>query len=124
MELLRGLYLLYFLLVLLKSELVRSDFSDEECELVEDVELPENPSDRTSIKKVYKGKPRSNQKSLLIIFDGTGSMRRDLVQLREGAREIVKAYSQGAENPIYNYVLSVFRDPGEINLLKMCKIKL
>lgn len=53
------------------------------------------------------------QKDLLIVFDATGSMGPDLAQLRSAAIEIVNELSGKAEDPINNFVLSVFRDPGE-----------
>lgn len=76
--------------------------------------LNDNATDRTvKIKKDYVGRPRPDQKSLLIVFDATGSMATDLAQLRKGAQEIVNKLAAQAENPIYNYILSVFRDPSE-----------
>lgn len=62
----------------------------------------------------YKDRPRSDQRSLLIVFDATGSMYDDLEQLRAGAQEIVTELSARDDNPIYNYVLVVYRDPGEL----------
>lgn len=50
---------------------------------------------------------------MLIVFDATGSMGPDLAQLRSAAIEIVNELSGKAEDPINNFVLSVFRDPGE-----------
>ncbi|CAO1403099.1 unnamed protein product [Diamesa serratosioi] len=55
--------------------------------------------------------PKEGQKSLIIIFDGTQSMEPDLVQLRHAIKKIVKEFSNFVENPIYNYILVVFRDP-------------
>ena len=55
----------------------------------------------------------SNQKSLLIIFDGTASMSRDLAQLRAAAKKIVVDIAAQKDKPIFNYVLDVYRDPGE-----------
>lgn len=63
-------------------------------------------------KKDFKGRPRPDQKSLLLVFDDTGSMSDDLVQLRGAAREIVNTLAGLDEKPIYNYILSVFNDPG------------
>jgi hypothetical protein len=57
--------------------------------------------------------PRHDQKSLLIIFDATASMGDDLAQLRAAALDIINDFSSRADNPIYNYVLVVFRDPGK-----------
>lgn len=62
----------------------------------------------------FKDRPRSDQRSLLIVFDATGSMHDDLEQLRAGAQEIVTELSARDDNPIYNYVLVVYRDPGEL----------
>lgn len=55
--------------------------------------------------------PRSDQKSLLIIFDSTGSMGSDLAQLRQAAKDIVNFFAERDDKPIYNYILSVFNDP-------------
>lgn len=54
-----------------------------------------------------------NQKDLLIVFDATGSMGPDLAQLRSAAIEIINDLSRKVEDPIHNFVLSVFRDPGK-----------
>lgn len=56
---------------------------------------------------------RVDQRSLLIIFDGTSSMGGDLVQLRSAAQEIINEFSNRKDNPIFNYILVVFRDPGK-----------
>lgn len=42
-----------------------------------------------------------------------GSMHDDLQQLRSGAQEIINDLSSRDDNPIYNYVLVVFRDPSK-----------
>lgn len=70
-------------------------------------EVPQASGDK------HKDQPRADQKSLLIIFDGTGSMYDDLVQLRSGAQEIINDLSSSDENPIFNYVLVIYRDPSE-----------
>lgn len=62
---------------------------------------------------MHKDRPRADQKSLLIIFDGTGSMYDDLQQLRMGAQEIINDLSSRNDSPIFNYVLVVYRDPSE-----------
>lgn len=64
-------------------------------------------------RKDYKDRPRPDQKSLLIVFDATASMHDDLEQLRAGAQEIVSELSARDDNPIFNYVLVVYRDPSE-----------
>lgn len=65
----------------------------------------------------YKDRPRPDQKSLLIVFDATGSMHDDLEGLRAGAQEIVTELSARHDNPIYNYVLVVYRDPSKFFLI-------
>ena len=57
--------------------------------------------------------PKPNQKSLVLIFDGTGSMTTDLEQLRTAAKQIVNELSLREDNPIFNYILVIFRDPGK-----------
>ncbi|CAO1403227.1 unnamed protein product [Diamesa tonsa] len=47
----------------------------------------------------------------IIVFDGTRSMEPDLEQLRIAVEKIVNEFSNFRRNPIFNYVLSVFRDP-------------
>lgn len=58
-------------------------------------------------------KPKPGQSSLVIIFDGTGSMLDDLKQLQKGARDIIEEITKRENNPIYNYIFIPFRDPGE-----------
>lgn len=57
------------------------------------------------------GRPRPGQTSLVIVFDGTGSMENCLIQLRSGAKLIVDRFANRSDNPIYNYVFVPFRDP-------------
>ena len=61
----------------------------------------------------FRDRPRPGQRSLLIIFDGTKSMTKDLEQLRLAATQIINELSMRRDNPIFNYVLVVFRDPGK-----------
>lgn len=56
-------------------------------------------------------KPKPGQTSLVIVFDGTGSMENCLIQLRAGAKEIIDKFSDRDDNPIYNYIFVPFRDP-------------
>ena len=49
--------------------------------------------------------------SLAIVFDITGSMLDDLMQVRLGAARIMAAMLERPDNPIYNYVLVPFHDP-------------
>lgn len=61
--------------------------------------------------------PRSDQTSLIIVFDGTASMSSSLVQLRSSAQKIVNEFANKENNPIYNYIFVPFRDPGESYVL-------
>lgn len=70
---------------------------------------------RENSKNDYRDRPRPDQKSLLIVFDATGSMHDDLEQLRSGAQEIINELSVREDNPIYNYVLVVYRDPSKFS---------
>lgn len=54
-----------------------------------------------------------DEKSLVIIFDGTNSMADVLIQLRTAAIEIIDKLTAQNENHIKNYILVVFRDPSE-----------
>ena len=61
----------------------------------------------------FRDRPRPGQRSLLIIFDGTKSMTKDLEQLQLAATQIVNELSMRQDNPIFNYILVIFRDPGK-----------
>lgn len=51
--------------------------------------------------------------SLTFVFDVTGSMYDDLVQVREGAKRIFATVLEQREKLIHNYVLVPFHDPGK-----------
>uniref|UniRef100_A0A1B0D2W5 Ig-like domain-containing protein n=1 Tax=Phlebotomus papatasi TaxID=29031 RepID=A0A1B0D2W5_PHLPP len=53
----------------------------------------------------------SEQVSLVIVFDTTGSMGDDLEELRTGAAYIVRNVMNKTHNPIYNYIFVPFNDP-------------
>lgn len=50
--------------------------------------------------------------TLAFVFDGTGSMWDDLVQVKRGAQLIMRTMKERDDNPIHNYVLVPFYDPG------------
>ena len=106
-----------FLLITLTISLiilVKSDFADEECNIwvnqeTTTVEIAaDKPKNLSSVSKMTAEK---RKKSLVFVFDATSSMSEDLAQLKGAAKEIITAFSEQKENPISNYILSVFRDP-------------
>jgi hypothetical protein len=76
-------------------------------------------------RRASSDRPRSDQKSLLIVFDATGSMHDDLEQLRDGAQEIINELSERGDYTIFNYVLTVFRDPSKccLSALVFCFVR-
>lgn len=52
--------------------------------------------------------------TLAFVFDSTGSMWDDLVQVKQGAAKIMATMLGRPDKPIYDYVLVPFHDPGEI----------
>lgn len=52
--------------------------------------------------------------SLAFVFDRTGSMYDDLVQVRAGAAQILNTTIEEGENAVKNYILVPFRDPGMV----------
>lgn len=86
---------------------------DGECEAVVGSfnQIFLEPAKQSSI--IPADAPNPGQKSLMIVFDGTGSMSRDLEQLRSGATDIVNDLSSRANNPIYDYILTIFNDPSK-----------
>lgn len=99
MDRLKSIFLVAIIIVAVSVTPVRLD---DECEAFSIVE---------KFSKAAKSDFNQDQKSLLIAFDGTMSMTTDLNQLRAGAKEITLEFANRHDNPIYDYILSVFRDP-------------
>lgn len=57
--------------------------------------------------------PPPGMSSLTFVFDRTGSMNDDLVQVRHGAKSIFDTVMKQRKKLIYNYVLVLFHDPGK-----------
>lgn len=55
----------------------------------------------------------TGKSSLTFVFDITGSMFDDLLQVREGAKKIFQTVTQQREKLIYNYIMVPFHDPCE-----------
>lgn len=51
--------------------------------------------------------------TLVFVFDTTGSMYDDLVQVRAGASKILSTTLKMKIRPLYNYALVPFHDPGK-----------
>lgn len=109
----------FIVMSLLLISVVKSDISAADCEDYEDEIETTNPPKK--LKKDFKGRPRPDQKSLLLVFDNTDSMSSDLAQLQEAARAIVNTLAGLEEKPIYNYILSVFNDSGWLqSFIEIC----
>ena len=113
------LTILVILLLFNGFKVVKSDISDDECGVLVEEETTtvksstDKPLNNFAKRNGTDFKKRIKKKSLLIVFDGTSSMTDDLVQMRDAAKEIISNLAQIKEKPIRNYVLVVFKDPGE-----------
>ena len=57
--------------------------------------------------------PRPDAVSLAFVFDSTGSMYRDLEQLKRGAAAILATMLARPDKPIHDYIFVPFNDPGK-----------
>uniref|UniRef100_A0A1I8F0W4 Ig-like domain-containing protein n=2 Tax=Wuchereria bancrofti TaxID=6293 RepID=A0A1I8F0W4_WUCBA len=59
----------------------------------------------------YEKNPPSGTSSLTFVFDTTGSMNDDLIQVQDGAKKILDTVLKQREKLIYNYIYVPFHDP-------------
>lgn len=69
-------------------------------------------SKKRQIKRNHLYSPRSDQRSLVILFDATGSMLScNMNVFRNSAQNIIDKFSSWNPSPIYNYIFVPFRYP-------------
>lgn len=94
------------LIILIK--IINCDRSDDECGIILQNAEPANATDDEIYHAFEKLKPK---KSLVIVFDTTGSMGDDLKNLQSAAVDITELLKKHPDNPVGNYILSKFDDP-------------
>lgn len=112
-----------FVVILLNNiRIALSDISDDECGIFHEFESnklstlnsTDNAAESLNRSKNELYRRAVPKKSLIIIFDGTGSMGDDLIGLGGAAKEIVNFLSKKEENVIEDYIFAVFRNAGKI----------
>lgn len=83
----------------------------EESDITFGVEISPHEIRETDDEETHSGS------TLAFVFDSTGSMWDDLVQVKMGAERIMAAMLERPDKPIYNYVLVPFHDPSKLSQL-------
>jgi hypothetical protein len=91
-------------------KIIYCDKSDDECGIILKNAEPANATNDDISLALERLKPVP-KKSLVIVFDTTGSMEDDLKDLRSAAVDITELLRKHPDNPIGNYILSKFNDP-------------
>lgn len=100
-----------------QNNIVSADLFDNETLLQSSDGVGGELGRQIPVKVVNKRKTVSEQKddedssSLAFVFDTTGSMWDDLVQVRHGAAKILDTMLTRADRPVSHYVLVPFHDP-------------
>lgn len=74
-----------------------------------------SPQSETGAEEIPEG-----ASTLAFVFDVTGSMYDDLVQVIEGASKILETSLKRPKRPLFNFALVPFHDPGKGNIYSLC----